>query len=203
MAFVTSILQIWVREEPGETGDHPTSCRLCAGVLPSGGQRPEREADHSPPSSSEVRNEWSYTSTPSTHAFMACTFTYWNGIMQTNAGGMRHRHQSSLPLPAPQEPQTKYKIISYPSPNNCKSRYKCLGFPYTEIKRPRREVTTHLQPVLRLGVTGSIPVHTLYVFMAQTGPPSPLPALRGATRLIITQCTECEKAHYLAIIRAT
>jgi hypothetical protein len=138
-----------------------------------------------------------------THAFMACTFTCWNGIMQTNAGGMRHRHQSSLQLPAPQEPQTKYKIISYPSPSNCKSRYRCLGFPYTEIKRPRREVTTHLQPVLRLGVTGSIPLHTLYVFMAQTGPPSPLRALRGATRLIITQCNECEKAHYLAIIRAT
>ena len=27
-----------------------------------GGKRPEREADHSPPSSAEVKDEWSYTS---------------------------------------------------------------------------------------------------------------------------------------------
>jgi len=27
-------------------------------------KRPEREADHSPPSSVEVQNEWSYNSTP-------------------------------------------------------------------------------------------------------------------------------------------
>jgi len=30
-----------------------------------------READHSPPSSAEVTNEWSYNSTPQ-YAFMAC-----------------------------------------------------------------------------------------------------------------------------------
>jgi hypothetical protein len=29
-----------------------------------GVKRPEREADHSPPSSAEVENAWSYTSTP-------------------------------------------------------------------------------------------------------------------------------------------
>jgi hypothetical protein len=29
-----------------------------------GGKRPGREADHSPPSSAEVKNVWSYTSTP-------------------------------------------------------------------------------------------------------------------------------------------
>jgi len=27
-------------------------------------KRPRREADHSPPSSAELKNEWSYTSTP-------------------------------------------------------------------------------------------------------------------------------------------
>jgi hypothetical protein len=27
-------------------------------------KKPEREADHSPPSSAEVKNTWSYTSTP-------------------------------------------------------------------------------------------------------------------------------------------
>ena len=30
----------------------------------SGVKRPDREADHSPPSSTEVKNEWSYTSIP-------------------------------------------------------------------------------------------------------------------------------------------
>jgi hypothetical protein len=30
-------------------------------------KRPKREADHSPPSSAEVKNVWSYTSTPLTH----------------------------------------------------------------------------------------------------------------------------------------
>jgi hypothetical protein len=47
----------------------------CSGVLPAsypmgagdsfpGVKRPGREPDHSPPSSAEVRNVWSYTSTP-------------------------------------------------------------------------------------------------------------------------------------------
>jgi hypothetical protein len=35
-----------------------------------GAKRPEREADHSSPSSSEVNNAWNYTSTPQ-YAFMA------------------------------------------------------------------------------------------------------------------------------------
>jgi hypothetical protein len=33
-------------------------------ALSPGVKRPRREADHSPPSSSEVKNAWSYTSTP-------------------------------------------------------------------------------------------------------------------------------------------
>jgi hypothetical protein len=33
-------------------------------VLSLGVKRPEREADHSPPSRAEVKNEWSYTATP-------------------------------------------------------------------------------------------------------------------------------------------
>jgi len=35
------------------------------GVLTLGEKRPDREADHSHSSNSEVKNEWSYTSTPS------------------------------------------------------------------------------------------------------------------------------------------
>jgi hypothetical protein len=37
--------------------------QLVTGVLSPGVKQQEREADHSPPSSSEVRNMWSYTST--------------------------------------------------------------------------------------------------------------------------------------------
>jgi hypothetical protein len=36
------------------------------GVLSLGVKRPGREADHSPPSIVEVKNAWSYTSTPNT-----------------------------------------------------------------------------------------------------------------------------------------
>jgi hypothetical protein len=40
------------------------------GALSLGEKRPGREADHSPPSSAEVNNAWSYTSTPQ-YIFMA------------------------------------------------------------------------------------------------------------------------------------
>jgi hypothetical protein len=36
------------------------------GALSLGVKRQGREVDHSPPSSTEVKNEWSYTSTPPT-----------------------------------------------------------------------------------------------------------------------------------------
>jgi hypothetical protein len=36
------------------------------GALSLGVKRPGREADHSPPSSAEVKNAWIYTSTPPT-----------------------------------------------------------------------------------------------------------------------------------------
>jgi hypothetical protein len=44
--------------------------QLAPGTLSLGVNRPRREADHSPPSGAEVRNTWSYTSTPQ-YAFMA------------------------------------------------------------------------------------------------------------------------------------
>jgi hypothetical protein len=40
------------------------------GALSLGVKRPEREADHSPPSTAEVKTAWSYTSTPQ-YVFMA------------------------------------------------------------------------------------------------------------------------------------
>jgi hypothetical protein len=44
--------------------------RWVPGVLSLEVKRPEREADHSAPSSAEVKNAWSYTSIPQ-YAFMA------------------------------------------------------------------------------------------------------------------------------------
>jgi hypothetical protein len=44
-------------------GAHPPSCTMGTGSFP-GIKRPGRGADHPPPSSVEVENEWSYTSKP-------------------------------------------------------------------------------------------------------------------------------------------
>jgi hypothetical protein len=41
-------------------------------ALSLGVKRPDREADHSPPSSAEVKNAWSYASTPQC-SFMICS----------------------------------------------------------------------------------------------------------------------------------
>jgi hypothetical protein len=50
---------------------HPASCPIgTGGLFPLGVKLPGREIDHSLPSSAEVKNEWSYTSTPQ-YAFMA------------------------------------------------------------------------------------------------------------------------------------
>jgi hypothetical protein len=47
------------------SGAHPASYPMgTRGSFP-GVKWPEREADHSPPSTAEVKNAWSYTSTPS------------------------------------------------------------------------------------------------------------------------------------------
>jgi hypothetical protein len=49
---------------------HPASYSMgTVGSFP-GVKRPQREADHSPPSSAEVKDAWSYTSTPQ-YVFMA------------------------------------------------------------------------------------------------------------------------------------
>jgi hypothetical protein len=55
------------------------------GALSLGVKRPGREADHSPPSSAEVKNAWSYTSTPP-YVFMAWCL-------------VKHRDNFTLPLP--------------------------------------------------------------------------------------------------------
>jgi hypothetical protein len=49
---------------------HPASYPMGTGTLSLGVKRPGCEADHSLPSSAEVKNAWSYTSTPQ-YVFMA------------------------------------------------------------------------------------------------------------------------------------
>jgi hypothetical protein len=46
------------------SGAHQPPIQWVPGALSLGVKRPRREADHSPPSSAEVKNAWSYTSTP-------------------------------------------------------------------------------------------------------------------------------------------
>jgi hypothetical protein len=46
------------------SGAQPASYPMDTGGFSLGLKRLEREADHSPPSSAEVKNAWSYTSTP-------------------------------------------------------------------------------------------------------------------------------------------
>jgi len=45
-------------------GVHPASCSVGTGVLCRGTKRPGREADYSPLSNAEVKNEWMCTSKP-------------------------------------------------------------------------------------------------------------------------------------------
>jgi hypothetical protein len=53
------------------------------GALFLGVKRPRYEADHSPPSSAEVKNAWSYTSTPQ-YVFMArCLVKYGDNFTFT------------------------------------------------------------------------------------------------------------------------
>jgi hypothetical protein len=53
------------------SGAHQASGSTCSGAFPPDVKRPGREADHSPPSSAEVKNEWSYTSTSGTPTWRA------------------------------------------------------------------------------------------------------------------------------------
>jgi hypothetical protein len=51
-------------------GVHPTSYKMGTGSSSPGLKRQGREADHSPPTSAEVKKMWIYTSTPP-YVFMA------------------------------------------------------------------------------------------------------------------------------------
>jgi hypothetical protein len=53
-----------------DLGSTQPPIRWVSGALSLGVKRPRREADHSPPSNAEVKNMWSYTSSP-LYIFMA------------------------------------------------------------------------------------------------------------------------------------
>ena len=56
----------WGRDSPNVQigpGAHLASCTMRTGSFPGGKLRPGRAADHSPPSSVAVMEQWSYTST--------------------------------------------------------------------------------------------------------------------------------------------
>jgi hypothetical protein len=65
--FKNFLFSTWSRPALGFT-QPPIQCVL--GALSPGVKRPVREADHSPPTSAEVKQMWIYTSSPQ-YAFMA------------------------------------------------------------------------------------------------------------------------------------
>jgi hypothetical protein len=62
---------------------HPASYPMGTGVFSPGIKRPGHEADHSPPSSAEIKNEWSYSSA---HPYV---FMVWCSV--------EHRDKFTLP----------------------------------------------------------------------------------------------------------
>jgi hypothetical protein len=101
-------LEIFLFTTASRTALGPTEppIQWVSGALSLRVKRPGREADHSPPSSAEVKNAWSYTSTPQ-YAFIVKhrdNFTFlplprW----APEPVWMRwRREKESLPLPGPE-----------------------------------------------------------------------------------------------------
>jgi hypothetical protein len=85
---------------PNETfgsGAHPTSCPMGTGALTPGVKRPGREDDYSPPSSAEVKNTWSYTSTLHGVVYQtSCAHLQWStSYRQEIKMHMQHTHTNS------------------------------------------------------------------------------------------------------------
>jgi hypothetical protein len=63
-------LKAWFYHVQTGSGVHPTSYTMGTGGSFQGVKRPGREADHSPPTSAEVKKTWIYTFIPP-YTFMA------------------------------------------------------------------------------------------------------------------------------------
>jgi len=71
-------------------GAHPASYPMVPGALSLGVKRPGHDAHHSLPSSSEVENAWSYTSTPTTSS--------WCGARLEHSGSFTFTFTFNLPF---------------------------------------------------------------------------------------------------------
>jgi hypothetical protein len=83
-------------------------------------KRPEREADYSPPSSAEVENAWSYTSTPQ-YVFMA-----WCLVKHRDNFTLFYSTNRMLQVPEQfysllSSPTTQYKHLRNTQENVCKT----------------------------------------------------------------------------------
>jgi len=67
------------------SGTHSASIQWVPGAISQGVKRSEREADHPPPSSAEVKNAWSYTSAVP-HVFMLWCFAKHRANFTFNFG---------------------------------------------------------------------------------------------------------------------
>ena len=65
-------------KRPQNSEAHPITYWMGTGVLPRGIKRLGREVDHLPASSAEVKNGWSYTSTP--HIYLHDAVSLLNGL---------------------------------------------------------------------------------------------------------------------------
>jgi hypothetical protein len=68
-------------------------------VLSLGVKRPEREDDHSPPSSAEVKNAWSYTSTPQYVFMVWCLVKHRDNFMETEGSLSYLEEPATVPYP--------------------------------------------------------------------------------------------------------
>jgi hypothetical protein len=90
------------------SGAHPTSYPMGTGALSLGVKWPGHEADHSPPTSAEVKNALSSTSTPQ-YAFMVwCSVEVWGQL-------------NLLPLPLPLQGQIRDFFSSLSCPDQFRS----------------------------------------------------------------------------------
>jgi len=79
---MTGFLSLRYRVQTGSVA-HPASCPMGTGGSYLGVKRPGHEADHSPPSSAEVINAWSYLSTPQYVIMVWCVVNHCDNFTFT------------------------------------------------------------------------------------------------------------------------
>jgi hypothetical protein len=92
-------LGIFLFTTAARTALRPTQppIKWVSGALPLGVNRQGREADHSPPSSAEVKNAWSYTSIPQ-HAFISwCIVKHRDNFYYMDVNGQLHASATLSP----------------------------------------------------------------------------------------------------------